>query len=272
MFDFRYLLSGWHGGYLYITIVYNFSVSMALYALFLFYAATKDLLSSYEPMLKFLTVKSVIFLSFWQGQFRYVNNQGLDLNVLQNCTSSGIAFIDNVKQSKQNRQWWLTFRFNIFRIMWKFCKFICIYLFIFLFILCLFVNSRDASRNFGEGRRDQPRVLRGGHHDHGHGYGCRRLPELHNLHRDVLRGRRPEIRLPAFPVRGGRSGVPRTDRLTAEHLLQPQRNDEPEGYHGRRHTQLSPPVPAVHPAGKSAVERRQRLLPRTRASALGASR
>ncbi|XP_049860403.1 transmembrane protein 184B isoform X1 [Schistocerca gregaria] len=55
------------GGYLYITIIYNFSVSLALYGLFLFYFATKDLLTPFEPVLKFCTVKSVIFLSFWQG-------------------------------------------------------------------------------------------------------------------------------------------------------------------------------------------------------------
>jgi len=54
-------------GYLYITIIYNISVSLALYGLFLFYNATKDLLSPFGPVLKFLTVKSVIFLSFWQG-------------------------------------------------------------------------------------------------------------------------------------------------------------------------------------------------------------
>ncbi|XP_059414546.1 transmembrane protein 184A-like [Carassius carassius] len=55
------------GGYLYITIIYNISVSLALYALFLFYFATSDLLRPFEPVLKFLTIKSVIFLSFWQG-------------------------------------------------------------------------------------------------------------------------------------------------------------------------------------------------------------
>ncbi|CAJ0610056.1 unnamed protein product [Cylicocyclus nassatus] len=54
-------------GYLYITLVYNVSISLALYGLFLFYTATKELLSPYSPVLKFLTVKSVIFLSFWQG-------------------------------------------------------------------------------------------------------------------------------------------------------------------------------------------------------------
>ena len=42
------------------------SISVALYALFLFYFATKDLLRPYDPVLKFFTVKSVIFLSYWQ--------------------------------------------------------------------------------------------------------------------------------------------------------------------------------------------------------------
>lgn len=55
------------GGYIYTTIIYNISVSLALYGLYLFYFATRDLLTPYEPVLKFLTVKSVIFLSFWQG-------------------------------------------------------------------------------------------------------------------------------------------------------------------------------------------------------------
>jgi len=53
--------------YIYTTIIYNLSISIALYALFLFYFATKDLLRPYEPVLKFFTIKSVIFLSYWQG-------------------------------------------------------------------------------------------------------------------------------------------------------------------------------------------------------------
>lgn len=55
------------GGYLYVTAIYNLSVSLALYGLFLFYFATRDLLIPFEPVLKFCTIKSVIFLSFWQG-------------------------------------------------------------------------------------------------------------------------------------------------------------------------------------------------------------
>lgn len=56
-----------HSGYLYVTLVYNASVSLALYALLLFYAATRELLRPFRPVLKFLTIKAVIFLSFWQG-------------------------------------------------------------------------------------------------------------------------------------------------------------------------------------------------------------
>lgn len=54
-------------GYLYITIVKNFSVSLALYGLFLFYFAAQAMLKPYHPILKFLTVKCVIFFAFWQG-------------------------------------------------------------------------------------------------------------------------------------------------------------------------------------------------------------
>ncbi|XP_078492287.1 transmembrane protein 184B-like [Ciona intestinalis] len=54
-------------GYLYITIIYNISVSFALYALALFYFATQEMLKPFDPVLKFIVVKSVIFLSFWQG-------------------------------------------------------------------------------------------------------------------------------------------------------------------------------------------------------------
>ena len=63
-----------HSGYLYITIIYNVSITLTLYALFLFYFATRDLLTPYDPVLKFAIIKSVIFLSFWQGNptFMYI--------------------------------------------------------------------------------------------------------------------------------------------------------------------------------------------------------
>lgn len=55
------------GGYIYIAVIYNVSISLALYALFMFYCATKEYLQPFDPVLKFLTVKSVVFLSYWQG-------------------------------------------------------------------------------------------------------------------------------------------------------------------------------------------------------------
>lgn len=65
----RYHDGDWSPGscYFYITMVYNLSVSLALYGLILFYQATKELLSPYEPVWKFLSIKSIIFMSFWQG-------------------------------------------------------------------------------------------------------------------------------------------------------------------------------------------------------------
>lgn len=52
--------------YLYITIVYNITYSVALFALFVFYKGAHTLLAPFNPMLKFLLVKSVVFFTFWQ--------------------------------------------------------------------------------------------------------------------------------------------------------------------------------------------------------------
>ena len=53
--------------YPYIAFVYNLSYSLALYSLLLFYLGAHDLLKPYKPLLKFVLVKSVIFLTFWQS-------------------------------------------------------------------------------------------------------------------------------------------------------------------------------------------------------------
>lgn len=55
------------GSYLWITIVYNITYTVALYALLLFYVGTHELLEPFRPLLKFILVKSVIFLTYWQG-------------------------------------------------------------------------------------------------------------------------------------------------------------------------------------------------------------
>lgn len=52
--------------YLYLTIIYTISYSMALYALALFYVACKDLLRPFNPVPKFIIIKSVVFLTYWQ--------------------------------------------------------------------------------------------------------------------------------------------------------------------------------------------------------------
>lgn len=53
--------------YLYLTIIYTFSYSTALYALYLFYVACRDLLQPFNPVPKFIIIKSVVFLTYWQG-------------------------------------------------------------------------------------------------------------------------------------------------------------------------------------------------------------
>lgn len=52
--------------YLWITIIYNVTYTMALYALVLFYMGTHELLAPFNPLLKFAVVKAVVFLTFWQ--------------------------------------------------------------------------------------------------------------------------------------------------------------------------------------------------------------
>ncbi|XP_060187343.1 protein LAZ1-like isoform X2 [Lycium barbarum] len=57
----------WNCGYPYVAVVLNFSQSWALYCLVQFYAITKDELSHIKPLYKFLTFKSIVFLTWWQG-------------------------------------------------------------------------------------------------------------------------------------------------------------------------------------------------------------
>ncbi|XP_071691523.1 uncharacterized protein [Rutidosis leptorrhynchoides] len=53
--------------YLYLTIIYTVSYTMALYALALFYMACRDMLQPFNPVPKFIIIKSVVFLTYWQG-------------------------------------------------------------------------------------------------------------------------------------------------------------------------------------------------------------
>ena len=58
----------WLRRYLWITIIYNITYTVALYALLLFYMGTHELLAPFNPLLKFTVVKMVVFLTFWQVQ------------------------------------------------------------------------------------------------------------------------------------------------------------------------------------------------------------
>ncbi|KZT71206.1 DUF300-domain-containing protein [Daedalea quercina L-15889] len=54
-------------GYLYVSIVYNFSICLALYCLAIFWMCVNEDLRPFRPMPKFLCVKGILFFSFWQS-------------------------------------------------------------------------------------------------------------------------------------------------------------------------------------------------------------
>ncbi|DAZ93679.1 TPA: hypothetical protein N0F65_008187 [Lagenidium giganteum] len=54
-------------GYLYTSLIVNASISYAFYYLVLFYLALGEHLKPYNPVPKFLCIKAVLFLSFWQS-------------------------------------------------------------------------------------------------------------------------------------------------------------------------------------------------------------
>lgn len=55
--------------YLYLSFINNFSVTVSLYCLGLFYTAAEERMRGFEPFCKFLCIKAIIFFSYWQSCF-----------------------------------------------------------------------------------------------------------------------------------------------------------------------------------------------------------
>ncbi|KAF9444498.1 DUF300-domain-containing protein, partial [Macrolepiota fuliginosa MF-IS2] len=56
-----------NSGYLYVSVVYNISICLALYCLAMFWVCVNDDLKPFRPVPKFLCVKGILFFSFWQS-------------------------------------------------------------------------------------------------------------------------------------------------------------------------------------------------------------
>ncbi|PVF93319.1 DUF300-domain-containing protein [Serendipita vermifera] len=54
-------------GYLYVSIIYNISICVALYCLAVFWIVINDDVKPYRPMPKFLCIKGILFFCFWQS-------------------------------------------------------------------------------------------------------------------------------------------------------------------------------------------------------------
>jgi len=59
-FDFKY-------GFIYVTVISNFSVSLSMYFLILFYLAVQQELAPYRPIAKLASIKAILLFSFWQS-------------------------------------------------------------------------------------------------------------------------------------------------------------------------------------------------------------
>ena len=71
-----------HCGFPWLAFINNISVSFSLYFLVLFYKATEERLAPFNPFYKFVTVKAILFFSFWQScLFQMLHSFGiLDLD------------------------------------------------------------------------------------------------------------------------------------------------------------------------------------------------
>ncbi|KAL0360333.1 UNVERIFIED_CONTAM: protein LAZ11 [Sesamum radiatum] len=89
----------WRYAYPYLAAVLNFSQTWALYCLVQFYSVTKNKLAPIKPLAKFLTFKSIVFLTWWQGvavafSFSFVTFKGSLARVLKTRIQDYIICIE----------------------------------------------------------------------------------------------------------------------------------------------------------------------------------
>lgn len=89
-------LTMFDAGYVYITAINLISVTVAMYALVLFYVVAKNELKPYNVVPKFLSIKFIIMMAFWQSVFV----AGLvQVNVIHDTTKWST---DNISTGVQN--------------------------------------------------------------------------------------------------------------------------------------------------------------------------
>ncbi|KAH6759133.1 organic solute transporter ostalpha protein [Perilla frutescens var. frutescens] len=98
----------WGYAYPYLAVVLNFCQTWALYCLVQFYSVTKNKLAAIKPLAKFLTFKSIVFLTWWQGVavaflFSFGALKGPLVNVLETriqdyiiCIEMGVAAVIHI--------------------------------------------------------------------------------------------------------------------------------------------------------------------------------
>ena len=91
---------GLHSAPLFITVIYNVSITLALYGLVIFYMTTKKLLQPQRPLLKFISVKGIILFAYWQSlllalldQFGYLEHPGAEQALLIGDRKCGLIRI-----------------------------------------------------------------------------------------------------------------------------------------------------------------------------------
>jgi hypothetical protein len=86
--------------YFYISILYNVCYTLALYGLILFWNGASELLQPFNPLLKFVLVKTVVFLTFWQ-----VGLDSYPARSNQPCVDRPLSTVDDPQYTFAKGSW-----------------------------------------------------------------------------------------------------------------------------------------------------------------------